>query len=317
MKFSTEQFVNTVIADVEKQHRLDSRRIFTLSWSSGGPAAYAISLHRDTRVTGSFIAMSVFKPDQLPETAAAKGHAYYLLHSPQDFIPMQMPELARDTLTSNGAKVHLQSYQGGHGWHGNVFGMIGEGIRWLEQQTTSSSTLPVSGNQAQPVVSKVGETLPFKNIGMEEGSDNPAAWQKGSPVAGVEQTWDRTAAHGGNASLCLKKTVQRFFPIAQWSQAVTVEPSDQARKVRVRCWVRAEKVAKAIVDVTYQGKQSGHVWAVFLGQKELTDPIATHDWRLCEGTVEIPAQTTRLGIAFQIYGPGAVWFDDLEVAWVE
>lgn len=142
MKFSTEEFVNAVIADIEKQHRLDSRRIFTLSWSSGGPAAYAVSLHPDMRVAGSFVAMSVFKPDQLPEAAAAKGHAYYLLHSPQDFIPMRMPELARDTLTSNGAKVHLQAYQGGHGWHGNVFGMIGEGIRWLEQETASGLVLP-------------------------------------------------------------------------------------------------------------------------------------------------------------------------------
>jgi len=241
MKFSSEEFVNSVIADIEKQHRLDSRRIFTLSWSSGGPAGYAISLHPDTRVTGSFIAMSVFKPDQLPEAVAARGHAYYLLHSPQDFIPMRMPEMARDTLTSNGAKVHLQTYQGGHGWHGNVFGMIGEGIRWLEQQTTSSSAPPVAPEPAQPATLKAGAELPFKNIGMEEGSELPAVWHKGSPVAGVEQTWDRTTAHGAKASLCLKKTAQRYFPIAQWSQLVMVEPSDKARKVRVRCWVKAKR----------------------------------------------------------------------------
>ena len=98
---------------------------------------------------------------------------------------------------------------------------------------------------------------------------------------------------------------------------VSVEPSDKARKVRVRCWVKAEEVTKAIVDVTCQGKKSGHVWAVFIGQKEHSDPVANHDWKLCEGTVEVPAQTTKLGIAFQIYGPGAVWFDDLDVAWVD
>jgi len=79
----------------------------------------------------------------------------------------------------------------------------------------------------------------------------------------------------------------------------------------------SEKVTEAIVDVTYQGTQSGHVWAVFLGQKEQAAPVANDDWKLCEGTVEVPAQTTRLGIAFQIYGPGTVWFDDLEVAWAE
>jgi predicted esterase len=141
MKFSTEEFVNAVVADIEKDHPLDSRRIFTLSWSSGGPAGYATSLHPGTRVTGSVIAMSVFKPDQLPEIHAAKAHAYYLLHSPEDFIPMRMPEMARDTLASNGAKVHLQTYPGGHGWHGDVYGMIGDGVRWLEQQTASSKIL--------------------------------------------------------------------------------------------------------------------------------------------------------------------------------
>src|SRR5262249_44588877 len=38
-------------------------------------------------------------------------------------------------------------------------------------------------------------------------------------------------------------------------------------------------------------------------------------WQLCEETVEVPAHTSTVGIAFEIYGPGQVWFDDLDVAW--
>ena len=159
--------------------------------------------------------------------------------------------------------------------------------------------------------------LPLKNPGMEEGDSVPATWVKGPPVAGVEQTWDRTTAHGGKASLCLKKTALRYFPIAQWSQSMTVEPASIARKLRVRCWVKAQSVTKAIVDVTYQTTQWGHAWAVYLGRKQESDPVATHDWKLYEATVEVPAQASKVGIAFQIYGPGTVWFDDLEVAWAD
>ncbi len=159
--------------------------------------------------------------------------------------------------------------------------------------------------------------VPLKNTDMEEGTADPAAWVKGPPVAGVEQVWDRTQAHGGSASLSLKKNPRRYFPIAQWSQQLSVEPADKPRKLRVRCWVKAESVTKAIIDVSYQAGQTGHAWAVYLGQKQQNDPVLTHDWKLCEGVVNLPAKVNSLEIAFQIYGPGKVWFDDLEVAWLE
>src|SRR5262245_14481440 len=56
MKFSTEEFIDAVIEDVAGKYKLDPRRVFTLTWSSSGPAGYAASLGC-TRVTGSFIAM--------------------------------------------------------------------------------------------------------------------------------------------------------------------------------------------------------------------------------------------------------------------
>ena len=40
--------------------------------------------------------MSVFKPDQLPPLANAEGRAYFILHSPDDFIPIRMTHEARD-----------------------------------------------------------------------------------------------------------------------------------------------------------------------------------------------------------------------------
>jgi predicted esterase len=133
MKFTTEELVEDAIADVRSRLEIDPERVFVLAWSSSGPAAYAISLSKNTPVTGSFVAMSVFKPRQLGSLRAAKGAAYYLYHSPDDkTCPFRMAEDAEKQLGKKGAKVELATYEGGHGWRGNVYGALREGVRWLE-----------------------------------------------------------------------------------------------------------------------------------------------------------------------------------------
>jgi predicted esterase len=135
-KFSTEQFVQAIVTDVRRRVALDDKSIFTLSWSSSGPAAYAISLADETAVTGSYIAMSVFKPTYLPPLENAREHAYFIDHSPADRIcPYWMAEAAKKSLTEQGAHVQLSRYDGGHGWRGDIYGRIRSGLRWLEQQT--------------------------------------------------------------------------------------------------------------------------------------------------------------------------------------
>ena len=140
MKFSTEKLVDFVLEDLAKRKHVDPNSIFTLSWSSGGPAAYAISLEPKTRIAGSFIAMSVFYPEWLPSLKSAAGRAYYLYQSREDTTTeFHMSELARDALTKNGAIVTLVEYEGGHGWHGNVFADIKTGVAWLQDQTVKSA----------------------------------------------------------------------------------------------------------------------------------------------------------------------------------
>jgi predicted esterase len=136
LKFTTEQFVDAVIDDVAAKHKLDPARVFTLSWSSSGPAAYPISL-TNPKVRGSFVAMSVFRPDWFPPLDRAKGHAYFLYHSPDDPVcPYRMAKQAADELGKNGAKVTLKDYAGGHGWRAGLFDHIREGIVWLENNST-------------------------------------------------------------------------------------------------------------------------------------------------------------------------------------
>jgi predicted esterase len=132
MGFLTEEFVDAVIADIKLTRKVDPRFVFTLGWSSGGPPVYATSLRSGTHVTGSFIAMSTFKPEQYISLKNARRQSYYILHSPQDFIPIEMAQTARDELRAQGAMTELRTYEGGHGWHGDVYGEIRRGVAWLE-----------------------------------------------------------------------------------------------------------------------------------------------------------------------------------------
>ena len=89
---------------------------------------------------GSFIAMSVFNPKFLPPLKGANGHAYYLYHSLQDRVcPYRMAEQAKTSLAENGAKVRLETYEGGHGWRGNVYDDIRRGVEWLEKNREKAS----------------------------------------------------------------------------------------------------------------------------------------------------------------------------------
>ncbi len=139
MKFTTEKFVADVIKEVAAREKINPKKVFTFSWSSSGLAAYAISLAGKT-VAGSFIAMSVFKPEQLPSLEKAKDHAYYLYHSPADRVcPYRMAQRAARDLKKNGATVKLQTYEGGYGWKGGLYDHIREGIVWLEKNSSAAA----------------------------------------------------------------------------------------------------------------------------------------------------------------------------------
>jgi predicted esterase len=131
MKFTTEAFIDAVVAEVKAQKKIDAAHIYALGWSSGGPPVYAAAMREKTPLTGAFVAMSVFKPAQLPKSKL-DGRRFYILHSPQDMIPMTFAQSAKETLAKSGAKTELATYEGGHGWKGDVFGMIRDGMDWLE-----------------------------------------------------------------------------------------------------------------------------------------------------------------------------------------
>ncbi len=143
--FTTETFITNVVGEITAKHKINRARVFTLSWSSGGPAAYVASMMKDTPVRSSLVAMSVFPQHDLKQLAAAKGQRYYLLHSPQDQVTMYShARTARTQLTSVGADVHVADYEGGHGWKGDVFGNIAAGIEWLQNHPATATTAPAA-----------------------------------------------------------------------------------------------------------------------------------------------------------------------------
>lgn len=131
MKFTTEDFIAAVVDDVEASIDVDPNHVFAMGWSSSGMPVYRAALAKDTKLTGAFVAMSVWKPDQLPKLKVAKGRAFAILHSPDDFIPIRMAEAARDALEEHEAEVHYATYAGGHGWRDDPFGKMRAALAFL------------------------------------------------------------------------------------------------------------------------------------------------------------------------------------------
>jgi predicted esterase len=53
-----------------------------------------------------------------------------------------MAQKARDDLKKYGAVVQLDEYEGGHGWHGDVFAQIKKGVDWLVEKAPAPPPAP-------------------------------------------------------------------------------------------------------------------------------------------------------------------------------
>jgi len=202
-------------------------------------------------------------------------------------------------------------------------GVVSLSLRGSEAGTGESAMPVGSSYPATPTIRFAsqgkadGGTL-LTNGGVEDGAgDSPKSWAAGAKIPGVEYIWSRDTGHTGKASLGLKKTARRYFPIAQWSQKV--DRKGDGPRLKVSAWVKAEEASKAILDAQFldgAGEWS-HAWVAYIGAKGPDDPPVSHDWKRYEGVVEIPPGTKQIIVAPQIYGPGAVWFDDLDAEYTD
>jgi hypothetical protein len=158
----------------------------------------------------------------------------------------------------------------------------------------------------------------LSNASMEDGDDSPNDWTQGQDVPTVTYLWDRENGKSGKASLCITKTENKFFPIAEWNQAIECESIHKA--IKIKAMVKANNASKAIVDVVFLDENSegiSHEWVSYIGAKSPRDKPATHDWKGYSGTVKIPRKTKKIVIGLQMYGPGKVWFDDVKAEYVD
>ena len=173
--FSTEEFIEAVIADVRSKYNINKQQIFSFCWDSAGQAGYMASVRKDTPIAGSLIVMSNFQISWLGSNIGnANGKAYYIMHSVADDIcPVEMPQLAYKIIADNGGIVKMEMYKGGHGWQGNSLGMVKLGMRWLSKDKTSAKGIP-GGQTKQPEQTKQAEPeeareimqiVPLSNVG--------------------------------------------------------------------------------------------------------------------------------------------------------
>ena len=168
----------------------------------------------------------------------------------------------------------------------------------------------------QPEKTEAGNIL--KNSGMKAGKDSPDNWTKGAKIDGVKYSWDKKVASEGKASLSIEKTAKGYFPIAQWSQTVKREGDKPVLVVSAQ--VKTKNMYKAVLDVVFLDAQDNwisHEWIAYIGAKEDGDPPANHDWKKYSGKVEIPANSAKICIGLQDYGPGKVWFDDVKASYTD
>lgn len=142
-EFATEDFVAEVVKDVSRRRQIDRRHVYTLAWSSSGPAAYQIALEESPVVTGSYIAMSAYRLAKLPPIERAKKRLFLIEHSPKDRIcPYRDAQAALRDLQDAGATVKLVTYEGGHGWRGAIYRRVAENVAWLVEQTRRRGDAP-------------------------------------------------------------------------------------------------------------------------------------------------------------------------------
>ena len=213
-------------------------------------------------------------------------------------------------------------------WPKNTGGPPAPAYTVWPRSSTGSPVVPAHSSAPPNVALQFGDNpakaVPMtqnilKNSDIETGDKTPEGWQQGAAIEGVAYSWDKKVAFEGKGSLCIQKTAQRYFPIAQWSQ--TVDRQGRSPALRVSAQVKAENMTKAILDVAFldeDGTGLSHQWAAYVGGDTYGGGAPrTYDWTLYSGKVEIPPRAKKLCVGLQVYGPGKIWFDDVRAGYAE
>lgn len=307
-QFSTETFIADVVADVRKHHKIDDKHVYALAWSSSGPAVHAAMLKKDTPLKGAFIAMSVFRPADLPDLAAAKGRPYYLYQSHGDKITkFSFAENARDKLLEAGARVKLVEYEGGHGWKGDVFGGIRRGVEWLAS--------PGKGDESKPALAKKpaaaaktsnGNTKAAGNLVTNgDFEKNLRGWTVLNNSGRLKAERSDVAAHSGSQSLAIRKTGGMPMDVIRCD----IEKLPAGKSVVVSAMVKTKGVKNTFFKF-FVYDDAGESLVNDVDVKRLS---GTGDWTRIEKTFELPENAAAGAVMIAVVLDGELWIDDVRV----
>lgn len=146
--------------------------------------------------------------------------------------------------------------------------------------------------------------------------DGPNSWGTGGTPETVEYTVSDKGGVNETQAARIRKTANKYFPIAEWTQRIEYDGKSPA--IEVSAQVKTQEARKAVLDVLFLDEKDEwikHEWAAYIGDQSDDPQPLTHDFKEYKGTVAIPPNTKTIVIGLQDYGPGDVWFDDVQAVY--
>lgn len=156
---------------------------------------------------------------------------------------------------------------------------------------------------------KTGKNL-LKNSDFEKGEGlMPEPWtvrQQGL----IAFEWSKGLGFDGSLGVHIVKKEGKF-PYAAFVQTIPAPAGD--RLVRLSARVKTSNVGKAVLDLLFLDEKGAwvyHIWVHTIGEPWKN---GTHDWKEYTGYAYVPPGTKNIEVSAQMYWPGELWLDDIEL----
>ncbi len=122
--------------------------------------------------------------------------------------------------------------------------------------------------------------------------------------------WADGLGYEGSRGVHIAKTEGKF-PYASFLQTIAA-PGDDCL-VQLSAWVKAQDVGKAVLDLVFLDEHDEwvyHIWVRTIGEPW---DDGTNDWKQYVDYAYVPAGTKKIEVSLQMYWPGELWVDDVEL----
>jgi hypothetical protein len=295
MKYTTEDYVRAVVAEVEKELPMDAERRAVLAWSSSGPGVYPLLVDKNGPFSRGYVAMSIWPGKALGDLAAVKGRRFQLDQSPDDKVTtFPHVQKAYEALSKAGAVVQVSTYSGGHGWQDAPLPRLKAGLAWLfGEQPAQPPKWPGAAKKGKP--GKDGNLL--VNGDFEKGVDGWTLVDNSKRLK-VEAT--KNGRKGGKQALHVQK--EGGPPLDLVVQEVAL---DGASSIEAQVWCRSAGCKNAWIKV----------WLYGDGDEPLREDVdllrvpADGDWQQVKKSWDATGAKRAVVQIILVMG-GELWLDD-------